>query len=143
LFYFYGSNLSATNIYTCTIGDNTILSQSPCGETDIQIKVEETQSYKPNNQHSKDNSSHSSNNTKSFINQKKVSRTIKKIESLTIRMNKELNVLKNKPMQASNNRAGAIYKNAISNEMISTTNKYKNLIDTQKLKLKALQNKMK
>lgn len=142
LFYFYGSYVSATNIYTCTIGDNTIFSQSPCGETDIQIKVEETQSYKSNNQHSKDSSAQLSNNTKNFINQKKVSRTIKKIESLTIRMNKELSVLKSKSMQASNNRAGAIYKNAISNEMISTTNKYKNLIDIQKLKLKVLQNEV-
>jgi len=138
----YGSTVSASNIYTCTIGDNTIFSQSPCGETDIQIEVKETQSYQSKNQRSTNNSSLSSNNTNSFINKKKIDRAIKKIESLSAKMNKELNILENKSMHASNNRAGAIYKQAISNEMIAATNKYKNLIDIQKMKLKVLQNKV-
>lgn len=57
-------------------------------------------------------------------------------------MNKELKLLETKSLYTSNNRAGAIYKQALSNEMIATSNKYKALINVEQNKLKILQNKI-
>lgn len=138
----YSYCTSATTIYKCEVGDSTVFSQTPCDDNNTQIHVDETQSYQSNNPLPTGNNSNSSTNTQNYLVDKKINRTSRKIESLTIKMNKELKLLETKSLYASNNRAGAIYKQALSNEMLTTSNKYKALINVEQNKLKILQAKL-
>lgn len=145
LCFIYSFNTTATSVYKCKQGNTTIFSQTPCDDTDTKVNVYESQPYRSQKvvtqNYSNDSSTSSLNSTQQFILNQKMTRKIKKIEGLTNRMNKELNILKLKSLNASNNLAGANYKKALSNEMITTSTKYQALIKVEQNKLEMMQSK--
>jgi len=136
----------AGTVYKCTVDGVIKYSQMPCGDGEpekVIILDVMSNSIKPTQKQSQSTTSNNDYIVKSHIISNKIKRSEANIKKYQKKMVKELSVLKARTYNANNNLAGAVYQDALSNEMIAVTNKYQSLIDTEttiinRLKLKKM-----
>jgi len=139
----------AQTIYTCTVDDVTVFSQSPCGNVDKKIDVTVVTpsiTYDKIKANTKQVASKTPQQYFDDINLAQSKRKIRNIESKIKshqrKLDIELETLKSKKRNAMNNTAGAIYEDSISNEMIAVTNKYTIKINQERERIDNLKQKI-
>lgn len=146
-------NVNAQVFYKCEKNGMTIFSQQPCGEKAEEVKAKDNSERKsPRKKTGPADSNVISKNPKSdmlkvkiYNIDQKIKRHNKKINSAKRKMTKEITILKHRATYANNNLAGAIYQDALSEEMVAISNKYTAIInDEERLidELKELQNSL-
>ncbi|WP_448569393.1 hypothetical protein [Thalassotalea ganghwensis] len=130
----FSSSIGASEVYQCEVDGVTTYSQIPCGVNEEKLTVESANVVggRPKEQLNTHSNQVKSDNTQSFILKRKIRRHEAKISMYTNKMKKEVELLKVRTTYANNNLAGAIYQDALSQEMIAVTNKYNSLINREK-----------
>jgi len=132
---------SYSAIYKCKVDGVTTFSQSPCGDTSQEVKVIVRNSTSKQAPHSQTSVKTATNDVDQYLINQEIKRRNKNINRYKLKLNKELAVLKERTYYARNNLAGATYQNALSQEMVALTNKYKTLIDDEKRQISTLKSK--
>ncbi len=133
---------SYSAIYKCKVDGVTTFSQSPCGDTIQEVKVIVRNSPSKQIPHVQATVKTNNNDVDQFLMNQEIKRRNKTINHYKLKLNKELAALKERTYYARNNLAGATYQNALSQEMVTLTNKYKTLIDDEKRQITTLKSKI-
>lgn len=142
---------SAQTFYKCDRYGMTVFSQQPCGDSAEEIKAKNHPSqYKAKKNKHRENANVISKNPQADITkvkiysiEQKIKRHNSKINSAKRKMSKEISTLKARTAYASNNLAGAIYQDALSEEMIAISNKYTAIINDEDRLINALKEQKK
>lgn len=146
-------------VYKCKVDGATVYTSSPCVSGGTEIHVQETPALaKPGGNETGDASNGpglgeektTRHSERAYLAQREIdkkSREIKKhkknIKRYRKRMRSELAALKRKKGYARNNLAGATWEQSISTEMRSVTEKYQQMIDSEKYDIDALKDEIK